>query len=58
MDHILPCGLESASIEIMIAQHKVDRQVDVADDALQLSYNIIAFRDVACNHQTISFQTS
>ena len=55
MDYLLPCGLEGASIEIMIAQDKIDGQVDVAGDALQLWHNVIAFRDIARNHQTVGF---
>ncbi len=55
MNYILPCGLQGASIEIMIAQDKIDGQVDVAGDALQLWHNVIAFRDVARNHQAVGF---
>lgn len=55
VNYILPCGLESASIEIMIAQDKIDGQVDVVSDALQLRHNVIAFGDVARDHQAIGF---
>ena len=58
MDDILPCGLEGASIEIMVAQHKIDGQLDVAGDAFQLWHNVIAFGDVARNYQAVRFHST
>lgn len=56
MDYIFPCGLEAAAVEIMITQDKIDGQVDLTDDALQLRHNIITLRDVARNHHAVGFQ--
>ena len=57
MNYILPGGLEGASVEIVIAQDKIDGQVDFAGDALQLWHNVIAFRDIARDHQAVGFQS-
>ena len=56
MNYILPRCLKGAFVEVMIAQYKVKGQSAAADHPLQLSNNIVTFRNVTRDHQTISVQ--